>query len=64
MKYIENQEEGMDFPVNKKIRYFSGSTKKAHQGFLLNALSCYYSPDTYGSNAIVRERLIAIVNLR
>lgn len=38
--------------------------KKAHQGFLLNALRCYYSPDTYGSNAIVRERLIAIVNLR
>lgn len=54
----------MNFPVNKKIRYFSGSTKKAHQGFLLNALRCYYSPDTYGSNAIVRERLIAIVNLR
>ena len=23
-----------------------------------------YSPDTYGNNAIVRERLIAIVNLR
>ena len=38
--------------------------KKTHEGSPSCVLIRYYSPDTYGSNAIVRARLIATVNLR